>query len=226
MRLYFERPRISKRGGDSFRWFATAHSGSHYLSSCNTSVTLLQEADFIEKNQVIYIMNILQDLLPPPSSVPSAPRLPTYSVLLLAHALRATFYPSTFLYPVISRFLLQRPELDTTDVPLLYSLLYSSEDGEWLRERTWMIRFLCEGMSEGSAQDWTVLRRRHTWDLVASMWQAARPEENSLRKAVLEVSCHPGRYVNGSLMNSHSSFLPTYLQISMPPLPSSSAPRF
>jgi nucleolar pre-ribosomal-associated protein 1 len=135
----------------------------------------------------MYILNILRDLLPLPASAPSAPRLSTYSIMLLAHALRAIFYPSSFLYPVISRFLLQRPELDTTDVPMLYSLLYSSEDGEWTKERTWMVRFLGEAMHEGSAQDWAVLRRRHTWALVASMWQAARLEERSLRKGILEV---------------------------------------
>ncbi|KAF8519438.1 ribosome 60S biogenesis N-terminal-domain-containing protein [Gautieria morchelliformis] len=146
----------------------------------------VQEAEFLEKDQVVYILNILRDLLPPPSSASSAPRLATYSTLLLAHALRATFYPSSFLYPVISRFLLQRPELDTTDVPMLYSLLYSSEDGEWAKERAWMVRFLCEAMHEGGAQDWKVLRRRHTWDLVASMWQATRPAERSLRKGILE----------------------------------------
>lgn len=164
-------------------------------------------------------MNILQDLLPPPSSASSAPRLPTYSVILLAHALRAIFYPSSFLYPVISRFLLQRPELDTTDVPLLYSLLYSSEDGEWVRERAWMIRFLGEAMGDGGARDWTVLRRRHTWDLVASMWQATGPEEKSLRKAVLEVSCDHDCNVGTSLVITHPSFSPIYPQINTPSLP-------
>ena len=137
----------------------------------------------------MYILNILQDLVPLPTSMPCAPRLTTYSTMLLAHALRATFYPSSFLYPIISRFLLQRPELDTTDVPMLYSLLYSSEDGEWAKERSWMIRFLGEAMHEGSARDWTVLKRRHTWDLVASMWQATRLEERSQRKGILEVIC-------------------------------------
>lgn len=150
-------------------------------------IMLAQEADFLEKGQVIYILNILRDLTPPPSSVLPAPRLSACSILLLAHALRATFYPSSFLYPVVSRFLLQRPELDTTDVPMLYSLLYSSEDAEWAKERMWMIRFLCDAMHEGSAQDWLVLKRRHTWDLAASLYQATKLEERSLRKGVLEV---------------------------------------
>ncbi|KAF8590297.1 hypothetical protein K439DRAFT_1512242, partial [Ramaria rubella] len=146
----------------------------------------VQEADFLEKDHVLYILNILQDILPSASLMPPVPRLPTYPVVLLAHALRATFYPSSFLYPVVSRFLLQRPELDTTDVPMLYSLLYSSEDEEWLKERAWMIRFLTEAIHEGGARDWAVLRRRHTWDLVASMWQATRLEEQALRKGMLE----------------------------------------
>jgi hypothetical protein len=162
-------------------------SGRASCGVCKNWLILLQEADFLEQSQVIYVMDILRDLLPPPSSTPSTPRLPTYSVMLLAHALRSTFYPSSFLYPIVSRFLLQRPELDMTDVPMLYSLLYSSEDGEWIKERTWMIRFLTDAMHEGSARDWAVLKRRHTWDLVASIWQATKLEERTLRRVVLEV---------------------------------------
>jgi nucleolar pre-ribosomal-associated protein 1 len=75
-----------------------------------------------------------------------------------------------------------------TDVPMLYSLLYSSEDGEWAKERTWMIRFLTEAMHDGGAADWTILKRRHTWDLTASMWQATRLDERQLRRGILEVS--------------------------------------
>ncbi|KIJ29709.1 hypothetical protein M422DRAFT_188053, partial [Sphaerobolus stellatus SS14] len=149
---------------------------------------LSHDGDFLERDQVIYVLNILGDLLPPPTFTPQGPRVPAYTAVLLSHALRSIFYPSSFLYPLISRFLLQRPEFDVTDVPMLYSMLYSSEDGEWTKERTWMIHFLTDAMDDGSAHDWSILKRRHTWDLLASMWQSSRPEERSLRKGILEVS--------------------------------------
>ncbi|KAF8505077.1 ribosome 60S biogenesis N-terminal-domain-containing protein, partial [Hysterangium stoloniferum] len=179
----------------------------------------VQDAEFLERNQVIYILNILRDLLPSESFTTSIPRLSTYPTILLAHALRSIFYPSSFLYPVVSRFLLQRPELDTTDVPMLYSLLYSSEDGEWAKERTWMIRFLTEAMHDGGAADWAILKRRHTWDLIASMWQAARLDERQLRRGILEflanLSSNPHSASSLVLRSSIILWIEMQLQIKM-----------
>ncbi|KDN46833.1 hypothetical protein RSAG8_03910, partial [Rhizoctonia solani AG-8 WAC10335] len=136
-----------------------------------TAYTRLPDVDFQERNQLIYTLDLLRNLIPQPDSTPShpIPRLPTYTTLLLSHALRDIFSPATPLYPLVSRFLLQRPEFDPKDVPLLYTLLYSSS-GEWRRERGWVLRFLADGMR--STEDWRVLKRRHTWDLLASVFQA------------------------------------------------------
>jgi Nucleolar pre-ribosomal-associated protein 1 len=75
----------------------------------------------------------------------------THSLACLA----GIFYPSNFIYPMTAHFLLQRPELDTSDVPMLYNMLYSSSD-DWKRERGWIIRFLSDGMM--SSEDWRVLK--------------------------------------------------------------------
>ncbi|CAE6491117.1 unnamed protein product [Rhizoctonia solani] len=150
-----------------------------------TAYTRLPDVDFQERNQLIYTLDLLRNLIPQPDSTPSRliPRLPTYTTLLLSHALRDLFSPATPLYPLISRFLLQRPELDPKDVPLLYTLLYSSS-GEWRRERGWILRFLADGMR--STEDWRVLKRRHTWDLLASLFQSSAGDR-MLRLSVLEV---------------------------------------
>jgi nucleolar pre-ribosomal-associated protein 1 len=97
-------------------------------------------------------------------------RLPSYTTHPnLMHALRGIFYPSNFIYPLTARFLLQRPELDTTDVPMLYGMLYSGSD-DWKKERGWIIRFLSDGMT--STADWRVLKWRHAWELLASLYQS------------------------------------------------------
>lgn len=143
--------------------------------------------EFQEKPQVIYILNLLKDLLPPTEIDNPPPRLPSYTTLIMAYALRGVFYPSNFIYPLTARFLLQRPELDTSDVPMLFSMLYSNSD-DWRKERHWIIRYLANGMA--SSEDWRVLKRRHTWDLLASLFQSA--EANStLRKAIFEVRKAP-----------------------------------
>ncbi|ELU36765.1 hypothetical protein AG1IA_09205 [Rhizoctonia solani AG-1 IA] len=149
-----------------------------------TAYTRLPDVDFQERNQLIYTLDLLRNLIPQPDSTPShtIPRLPTYTTLLFSHALRDIFSPATPLYPLISRFLLQRPQFDPKDVPLLYTLLYSSS-GEWRRERGWMLRFLADGMR--STEDWKVLKRRHTWDLLASLFQSSI-EDRMLRLSILE----------------------------------------
>lgn len=142
----------------------------------------LQSADMQEKEQVLYILNLLRDQLPSsPEDLPV--RLPSYVTLFLAHALRGIFYPSNFIYPITARFLLQRPELDLNDVPLLFGLLYSSTD-DWKKERAWIVRFLADGMQ--SSEDWRLLKRRHTWDLLASLFESSFSDK-TLRHGILEV---------------------------------------
>ncbi|KAJ7759032.1 ribosome 60S biogenesis N-terminal-domain-containing protein [Mycena olivaceomarginata] len=80
-------------------------------------------------------------------------------------------------------FLLQRPTLDVTDVPMLYGMLYSSSD-DWKKERGWIIRFISDGMM--STDDWRVLKRRHTWELLAGLFQSS-DQDLTLRNSVLEV---------------------------------------
>lgn len=138
-----------------------------------------------EKGHVTNLLDLLRDQLRAPSSdVDQVARLPSYTTLLLAHALRGIFYPSNFIYPITARFLLQRPELDITDVPMLFGLLYSSSDN-WKKERGWIIRFLADGMQ--SSEDWRISKRRHVWDLLASLYQSSA-DDRSLRHGVLEVS--------------------------------------
>ena len=66
---------------------------------------------------------------------------------------------------------------------MLYGILYGSSD-DWKKERGWIIRFLSDGMM--STEDWKVLKRRHTWDLIASLVQSS-VRDQVLRRGVLEV---------------------------------------
>ncbi|KAF9224544.1 hypothetical protein BS17DRAFT_780022 [Gyrodon lividus] len=144
----------------------------------------IQKSDMQERLQVIYVLRLLKNVMHPPANAQEPPRrLPTYASLVLLHALRGIFYPSNFIYPHTARFLLQRPELDVSDVPMLFGMLYSSSD-EWKKERGWIIRMLGDGMA--STDDWKVLKRRHTWDLVASLFQSSR-RDTALRAGILEI---------------------------------------
>jgi nucleolar pre-ribosomal-associated protein 1 len=135
-----------------------------------------------EKSLVMYILKLLKNCIPPPTGRFPA-RLPTPATLILLHALRGVFYPSNFIFPLSARFLLQRPELDTRDVPMLYGMLYSSSEN-WRKERLWILRSLADGMV--SSDDWKVLKRRHTWDLLATLFQSV-DNDRTTRAHILEV---------------------------------------
>jgi aspartate-semialdehyde dehydrogenase len=69
---------------------------------------------------------------------------------------------------------------------MLYAMLYNGSDEDWKRERTWIIKFLADGMV--GSDDWKVLKRRHTWDLLASLFQSESDAGNTgLRTGIVEV---------------------------------------
>ncbi|KAI6044064.1 ribosome 60S biogenesis N-terminal-domain-containing protein [Pisolithus marmoratus] len=153
-------------------------------ASCQLAMIFdgIQTSNMQEKSQALYVLQLLKNTMTPTAD--NTPRrLPTYATLILLHALRGIFYPSNFIYPRTARFLLQRPELDVTDVPMLFNMLYSNSD-DWKKERGWMIRMLADGMT--STEDWRVLKRRHTWDLLASLFQGSQ-KDKALRAGILEV---------------------------------------
>ena len=131
---------------------------------------------------------MLKDALKESPGENTSSRLPSFTTLLLSHALRGVFYPENFIYPLTARFLLQRPELDITDVPMLYSMLYSSSDN-WKRERSWILKFIADAMLSAGEEEWRVFRRRHTWDLLASLFQGGGGQDRALRNEILE-ACH------------------------------------
>ncbi len=175
------------------------------LSSCcpdmrRASLTLIsslylavREADFQEKDHLIMVLDLLRDALDSTQAVQEsstdAPFLPTTTTLFIAHSLRSVTTPASFVYPVISHFLLQRSELDVGDVPLLYNLLYTASD-RVKQERMWMLRLLRDVARSGGRSDWKILKRRRTWELLASLYDAcdARGAGASAERAVEEAA--------------------------------------
>ena len=145
----------------------------------------------VEKPHVEYLLHLLKNLYDPISSNLTSkssettipPRLPVYTTLHLCHSLRGIFYPSNFIYPLTSRHLLQRPTFDSSDVPMLFGMFYSSSTEQWKKERGWMTKFLCDGMQGGL--EWRILKRRYTWDLVASRFEIE--SDRNVRRSILEV---------------------------------------
>lgn len=144
------------------------------------SIQLVSAASFHEQLMLLHTLELVAHSLPAPASEEAQPRLSPLITLFVAHALRAQAHPSNFLFPLSSRFLLQRPTLDVSDVPLLYGMLYAAGDGA-RRERAWIVRLLRDGVR--SNRDAAILARRNTSALLFSLFQSSL--DAPFRRAVL-----------------------------------------
>lgn len=134
----------------------------------------IEKADVQEKEHLLLGLDAVKSSVRHSDSETLTP-LPLTTTLFLAQHLRLIGSPSSYLYPIFTRFLLQRPKFDTSDVPMLYSMLQSTNPESWRLQRVWMLRFLRDVVRGGGATlEWRVLKRRYVWELLASMYSGMR----------------------------------------------------
>ncbi|CAG8444868.1 16777_t:CDS:10 [Acaulospora colombiana] len=112
---------------------------------------LLENANFREKKQVLLLLNSLKNSIVERRDGKPPQRLPTIITVFFAHALNIFTNPAHFMYPLINKFLLQRPLIDLEDIPMFYSLFHSSSDNHQ-KERVWILRLLSAGLKTDEAR--------------------------------------------------------------------------
>ena len=142
------------------------------LGKCYAS---LKEISLSEKEYLLLVMDLLRGCISQEvfaKSGETAPALPFTTTLFVAYCLRSLAAPAHFTFPLVQRFLLQRPTFDATDVPLLYNMLFSSSEN-FRRERMWMLHFLRDCARSGGRAEWKIFKRRHVWELLATLYDGA-----------------------------------------------------
>ncbi|GAA5902398.1 hypothetical protein JCM8208_007278 [Rhodotorula glutinis] len=164
---------------------ASSSEGLRGLARATLAMVLkaIQSLTFREKDELHLVLT--QVRLTIYSSAGEA--IPASIALFLAHCVSLVGTPASPLYPAFMRFLLQRSTVDSRDVPMFYTMLYSSNADEFAaaprEERVWMVRFLTEGLVR--TQDWKIYRRRQVFEILASVFQSSR-QDPTLRKLILE----------------------------------------
>ncbi|ORY11380.1 hypothetical protein LY90DRAFT_192018 [Neocallimastix californiae] len=110
-------------------------------------------------------------------------RVPNVISLFVAQSLLIFTKPDHYMYPLINRFLLQRPWIDLEDIPLLYNLLYSSSDN-YKQERLYILRLLSCGFQDKN--DFKPYRRRHVSNLLNSLFHS-NLSDISIRRYIIEI---------------------------------------
>ncbi|GAA5853151.1 hypothetical protein JCM8547_000217 [Rhodosporidiobolus lusitaniae] len=143
----------------------------------------IKPLSFREKDELLLVLTQARLTIFYPAGEP----IPASIALFLAHCTSLIGQPDSPLYPAFQRFLLQRATVDPRDVPMFYSMLYSSNTDEFAaaprEERKWMVKYLTEGLVR--TQDWKIYRRRQVFELLASLFQASRSDA-PLRKLILQ----------------------------------------
>eukprot|EP01051_Picozoa_sp_SAG22_P000770 SAG22_NODE_24_length_30194_cov_6.086327_3_plen_2209_part_00 len=123
------------------------------------------ESGFAERYQIMLLLHALRM-----GVVTEFQLVPAVVTAYVRSALRVLLRPDHALYTQVNAFLLQRPFLDLTDVPMFYSLFNSSEP-EFKTERAWILHILVQGV-ESTGLDLSLYRRRHVFELLMSFFHA------------------------------------------------------
>ncbi|GAA5926014.1 Urb1p [Sporobolomyces koalae] len=152
-------------------------------ATCALMYKKVELLTFRERDEVVLLLAHCRNA----TYSPVGEAIPSTIALFLAHCAAQLGTPASPLYPAFTRFLLQRSTLDMRDVPMFYTMLYSSKADEWAaaprEERGWMVRYLTEGLVR--SQDWKIYRRRQVFELLASLFHSSR-QDAPLRKLILE----------------------------------------
>ncbi|RIA94625.1 ribosome 60S biogenesis N-terminal-domain-containing protein [Glomus cerebriforme] len=143
---------------------------------------LLEHTYFREKSQIFLLLNSLKNSITNREE-DDIQRVPTIITIFIAHSLNIFMNPGHFMYPLINKFLLQRPFLDIKDIPMFYSLFYSSTDN-YQKEKVWILRLLSAGLK--TYDDYKLFKRRYIWDII-SCYHNSPLADNIARKLTIEI---------------------------------------
>ncbi|KAE8902714.1 hypothetical protein PF005_g10031 [Phytophthora fragariae] len=95
-------------------------------------------------------------------------QVPSVVTVFLNDALAVLTRPTHVLYPQVNHFLLARPAMDLTDVPMFYSLFNSRAPLTFRQERSWLLHTLRRGVRNDD--DVALLVRRHVLPMLLSFY--------------------------------------------------------
>ncbi|KNZ61053.1 hypothetical protein VP01_1459g2 [Puccinia sorghi] len=100
--------------------------------------------------------------------------------------------PESALHQPLSKFLLQRAVIDAKDVPMLYSLLYSSADIP-SEGHIWLMQMLQDGLC--TTVDWKIMNHRQTFEILITLVHSSnRRTAPKLRHILLKVRSQSSSY--------------------------------
>ena len=150
---------------------ADADQRANAYSLLGTFFASMETSKMRERRQVLVALTAIRNAVTEENQ-----RITPCLAVFVGRAARIALQPRNELYPIVNKYLLQRPVLDLEDVPLFYNLLHSSSLG-CRAERIWMLRFLAAGLRADS--DYALFRRRRVLDLVSNFYDSELADQKT-----------------------------------------------
>lgn len=134
-------------------------------------LSLYEQTNSIYKDQLIFFFNLLKNSISENSQI-----LPAIVLNILIEILNYLLMPSHSLYPVFNSFLLSKPLLDFTDLPLFYDL-FNSTNEHYKSNRNWILNGILSGMQTN--KDFKITSRRHIFPVMFCYFESSIADSNS-----------------------------------------------
>lgn len=138
-------------------------------------------AAFRERNQIDTLLESFRNAIVIEGG--GVPRVPKIVTAFLGHALQIATRPAHELFLQVNKFFLQRPNMDLDDIPMLYELLYSSDDDHRVK-RAFILNLLEIGA--GIPSDYKLYQRRHVLEILMTLFWSPLTSQNE-RNSILKV---------------------------------------
>ncbi|OQR97155.1 hypothetical protein ACHHYP_12685 [Achlya hypogyna] len=123
-----------------------------------------RSTDFNERRQIHLLLETLKNGIRAEHE-----RLPSLLTVFANDAIAVLLRPGHAMYPLINAFLLARSALDTTDVPMFYTL-FNSSASTYRQERSWLLHIIKRGVRLNIDVD--LLQRRHVYAILLSFFDS------------------------------------------------------
>ncbi|CCG83571.1 Ribosome biogenesis protein Urb1 [Taphrina deformans PYCC 5710] len=130
--------------------------------------SMIQSSTIREKAQLSTIFQVVKNSISA-ASIQESP-IPLIHAVFLGHATHMMLVPSHFLYEKMNRFLLARPQLDFTDVPMFLNL-FNSHEG-YVKHVIWIVKLLASGLRGNREESGQSYGRRHVLEMCMGLYNA------------------------------------------------------
>eukprot|EP01046_Picozoa_sp_COSAG06_P008735 COSAG06_NODE_445_length_15690_cov_28.448849_4_plen_2106_part_00 len=121
---------------------------------------VVADSAFSERFQIMLVLHSVRGAIEQ-----AYQRLPAVITTFVSASLHVLVRPEHALYEQLNRFLLQRAQLDLTDIPMFYSLFNSASAKDFKYERGWILKILLDSVAP-TGLDLPIFRRRHVFELL------------------------------------------------------------